>query len=618
MLDAMTPHLPSQRLHFLALAYLCLACGSPDRQSNRPETNVIIVTWDTVGADMVTEEIAPFFNTLGDSRFVFSNSRTVAPLTLPAHTSLMSGLYPHNHGARHNGSRDLGENVETIASVLKSQGWLTGAFVSASVLNPEFSLDRGFDIYSHVGTAASSEEHVTTRSGSDTVEEAVRWMASQESDKPIFMWVHMFDAHRPWTPSPSSSNLFESPYFASIRDLDNQTSQLLSSLSSEGRLDDAIIVITADHGEGLGRDGEWTHGYYTNDSTMRIPLLFAGYGGASLPFIAEDSTNQNSSIVDVAPTLLQLLNLESEISFDGKSLFNGQPEDREVLMESLQPALEYGAMPIFAVTDGEQVWDDDQPENRRWPITTEELSIQEQRQLEALGYLSPSSSWTEPLVDPLPIARAELMTMYQSGAVGLIPSEAITTLRSLEERWGTLPPISSLMVRLMDSQGLRAEADTYTESLSERQHEVDHRRNELERLLRLKELIEAALAVNPDHESAHYDLGMVLWQLGDIERAEANFKESVDRELNGTEQSETSSIPTISTFYAATNRTGLALEAIEQLPLNLRSDCHYGRLLLIEGRRDDALLPLRRCADSHGVLSNDEVVFLSETNDIGL
>ena len=174
------------------------------------------------------------------------------------------------------------------------------------------------------------------------------------------------------------------------------------------------------------------------------------------------------------------------------------------------------------------------------------------------------------------------------------------------------------MVRLMDSQGLRAEADTYTESLSERQHEVDHRRNELERLLRLKELIEAALAVNPDHESAHYDLGMVLWQLGDIERAEANFKESVDRELNGTEQSETSSIPTISTFYAATNRTGLALEAIEQLPLNLRSDCHYGRLLLIEGRRDDALLPLRRCADSHGVLSNDEVVFLSETNDIGL
>ena len=174
------------------------------------------------------------------------------------------------------------------------------------------------------------------------------------------------------------------------------------------------------------------------------------------------------------------------------------------------------------------------------------------------------------------------------------------------------------MVRLLDTQGLRDEADAYTITLTTHQQLIEHRSGEVERLLRLKELIEAALTVNPEHESAHYDLGMVLWQLGDIEGAETHFRESVERELNGTEQSEASSIPTLTTFYAATNRTGLALEAIEQMPLRLRRDCDYGRLLLIEGRNEEAILPLNRCAESHGDLSSNEVEFLREASDIGL
>ena len=607
------------RIVFLNLWFLTVSCGITDEQLQpTPPTNVIIITWDTVGKDMVTAETAPFFTELGGNGLVFSNNRTTAPVTLPAHASLMSGLYPHHHGARYNGSRDLNENVETIASILQSQGWITGAFVSASVLNQDFKLDRGFEIYSNVGSNGYNEESVATRSGNETVSEALGWVAGQDINQPMFLWVHMFEAHRPWTPSASSSEIFESPYLASVRDLDTLTNQLLTSLSTQGRLENAVVVITSDHGEGLGRGGEWTHGYYTNNATMMTPLLFAGYGESGLPSDIGPATNQNSSIVDIAPTLFEILQIESDTQFDGVDLLGDRVEDRIVLMESLSPALSYGATPIFSITDGERVWNDEQPDLRLWPIQTAEISLQERQQLEGLGYLGASTNGSEPEVDPLPQDRAELMTLYQSEAAGVIPIDAVSTLRSMENRWGNLPPISSLMVRLLDIQGLREEADAHTISLPGNELLISERNAEFERLSRIKEHIEAALSYNPEHESAHYDLGVVLWQLGEIEQAEANLRESVEKELRRTTPTRSSSIPTFSNFYLATNRPRLALETLELLPPELRDDCDYGRLLLIEDRKVEALNLLIRCASTNGVLSNREVEFLRGSGDIGL
>jgi hypothetical protein len=412
--------------------------------------------------------------------------------------------------------------------------------------------------------------------------------------------------------------MFDSPYLSSIHDLDTLTNHLLTTLSSEGRLDNALVVITADHGEGLGRDGEWTHGYYTHDATMKTPLLFVGYGDVQLPTTQEISADRNSSIVDVVPTLLKAIQVDNDRDFDGVDLFENTDEARVVLMESLQPALEYGTLPIFSVTDGERVWHEQEPAQRGWPIQTEEIPLAERQQLEALGYLTPSTSWSEPEVDPLAQDRAELMSLYQSGAVGVLPVDAVRALDSMTERWGALPPISSLMVRLLDTQGLREQADAYTSNLDAGEQLISNRDAETQRLSRLRELIQAALSENPEHESAHHDLGVVLWQLGDIDGAEAHLLESVAGQLGGLDQTQPSSLPTLSALYAATNRPNLALSAIEQLPQELLDDCQYGRLLLLSDRGTEALQPLNRCSDAHGDLSPREVEFLRQANDIGL
>ena len=169
------------------------------------------------------------------------------PITLPAHVSLMTGLFPPAHGVRDNGQFTLSASVPTLAERFRAGGRATGAFVSAAVLARAFGLARGFEVYDDTLTAQGGNRSMTTRRSDQSVDAALAWLAAVPADRPVFLWVHLFAPHRPWRAPARFAERFD-PYRAEIAFADAQTGRLLDALEAAGRLSHAIVVVTSDHG----------------------------------------------------------------------------------------------------------------------------------------------------------------------------------------------------------------------------------------------------------------------------------------------------------------------------------------------------------------------------------
>ncbi|MDP6933508.1 MAG: sulfatase, partial [Myxococcota bacterium] len=272
-----------------------------------------MVTWDTVRADHVGGDAdhpspTPFFDSLSRQGLRFTQARSPVPLTLPAHTSLLTGALPHQHGVRDNGGYDLSSEVPHLAQLLQAEGWQTAAFVSAAVLGTGSGIERGFEVYDDDTSEQAPGRQVPSRPGIETIRAATAWIEASRTDQPLFLWVHLFDPHRPWDAEAPWSEDFE-PYRAEIAATDDQTRQLYEALEHRGPLDRTWLWIAGDHGEGLGEHGEWTHGYYAYESTLRVPL--AAWWGESIgrDAIRGRTVDGRVSLTDLAPTLASLAGL---------------------------------------------------------------------------------------------------------------------------------------------------------------------------------------------------------------------------------------------------------------------------------------------------------------------
>jgi len=297
--------------------------------------NLLLVTIDTLRADRVgafgsTRGLTPRLDRLGAEGLRFTRAYTSAPLTLPAHASLLTSASPPVHGVRNNSLFRLGDNLPTLATVLKAAGYRTGAFVGAFVLDARFGLARGFDVYDdRYGEGVAGEE--PERPAEEVVTRASEWIAQSainnqsainpqsairtpQSAMPWFAWVHLYDPHAPYrAPEPFASR--HEPYDGEVAYADASIGALLDRLSAAGELERTLIVFTADHGESLGEHGEATHGVFVYESTMKVPaLVWAGnrIGGRSYDGLTR--------LLDLAPTAVDLLGVPVPATFEGRSM----------------------------------------------------------------------------------------------------------------------------------------------------------------------------------------------------------------------------------------------------------------------------------------------------------
>jgi arylsulfatase A-like enzyme/Flp pilus assembly protein TadD len=289
--------------------------------------NVLLVTIDTLRADRVGAYGSPLGLTPAIDRLAREGLRAAAayshvPLTLPSHATIMTGLYPFSNGVRDNGTFRLDNTRSTLAKALKAAGYRTGAFVGAFVLDARFGLNAGFDVYDDRMLGNGADLEVVQRTAEQVLAPAADWILGAQPPPnpqppvPWLAWVHLYDPHEPYAPpEPYRSRYAADLYAGEIAYADAALGAFLDRLSAAGALDRTLVVVTSDHGESLGEHGERTHGLFAYESTLRVPLVFWS-AGALRPGTFEGPAR----LVDIMPTVLDLVGVQTPAPTDGRSL----------------------------------------------------------------------------------------------------------------------------------------------------------------------------------------------------------------------------------------------------------------------------------------------------------
>ena len=345
----MTESIPTRESLWLLSALVLTAltgCGGPSREVQAP--NVLLVTLDTTRADRLGVygypiDTSPNIDALAADAIRFDRAVSTASVTPISHASILTGLNPYRHNVRvfyGPVGHYLTEEHPTLATVLGSRGWTTGAFISAYPASERFGLHHGFETFS-----TELGEHLMNRDPSlrlpkdsswsrtpvgraqrradHTTDEALEWMAAAE--KPFFAWIHYFDPHDPsLVPPEELTDLFgavrgqprarSNLYDAEIFFMDGQLGRIFDWLRATGRFDSTLIAVVADHGQGLG-DHDWYQHRLLYEEQIRTPLILRlpdGPRGLVVPQVVR--------IIDIAPTIFESIGIETPEGVEGSSL----------------------------------------------------------------------------------------------------------------------------------------------------------------------------------------------------------------------------------------------------------------------------------------------------------
>ena len=349
----------------------CLAVVGCARRGRAVASHVVLISIDTARADHFSflgsrSVRTPRLDAFAEEAIVFTDYMTVVPTTLASHTSLFTGKYPHHHGTPRNGFMVNRDN-EMLAEVLKKAGFRTVGFAGSFALASRFDFAQGFDHYDEefgilVGDGGADQNQ---RCASEVTDAVIGYLERTGIPRRLFLFVHYFDPHRPYAAPPPYDTLYDprgrtglppvpvvkkhpdlSPeerrsfaarlalqYAAEISYTDEQVGRLLDYLAARGVLDDAIVVVTSDHGESMWEHGEeFDHGWKVYDSTMRAVCAVRLPGGAG----GGRRVGGVVASIDVMPTILSCLGLEAPSDIDG------EPVDLETLGSELPPRTRFG------------------------------------------------------------------------------------------------------------------------------------------------------------------------------------------------------------------------------------------------------------------------------------
>jgi arylsulfatase A-like enzyme/tetratricopeptide (TPR) repeat protein len=547
-----------------------------------PPANLLLVTIDTLRADHLHAYgyaiETPATDALARTGVVAEDATVHVPQTRPSHACLLTGRYPYEHRIRDNFSPPLDLSTPTLATLLRARGYDTAAFIGSVVLAASSGLDHGFMLYDdRIAATSPSVMQGEERRAEAVVSSALAWLKKKRA-QPFFAWVHLYDPHAPYEPTePYRRRYAGRPYDGEVAYADAQLGRLLDFLERQGLRNRTLVVVTSDHGEGLGEHGEEEHMMFLYDSTLRVPLLLSWPG--VLPAGARVKGQLRS--VDVMPTVLDLLGLPASpatgVSAAASLKAGSRIPDRESYAESLYGSIHFGYAPLrglraegwkYVEAPRSELYDlkadpgemknllgprkqvaermrdrlrgHDTALARRAPVAAPDAGTLER--MAALGYVSGSATRTSGRPDPDPkdkIAEFQAFTrgtrqavrLFDAGdydgAIAVLSPLARAEIMSLEVQFFLG---RSLVRKKRYSEAVKA-LETAVELLpkfSPTYFELSHAYAGMGDTRKALDALERGLKVDPDSASLHRARGLLLQQAGDRAGARAELERARD------------------------------------------------------------------------------------------
>ncbi|GAB4173757.1 MAG: sulfatase [Wenzhouxiangellaceae bacterium] len=342
------------------LVLLWLAGCSPP--APQPPPNIVLISIDTLRADYLSPwgfdpQATPNIARLAEGGVIYTRAVSPMGITVPVHTTLLTGLMPRTHRVRANVHR-LPDEIATITEQLHSAGYQTASILSFGAMNFMSGLDRGFEYASD----RDPSDRAFVRPDADTVARVGRWLAGRNDPRALFLFVHLYDVHSPhevtdwsrvrlagvegpladgvsveelyhqsgdWVGDERALSALRTLYAGEVVEADRHVGQVLDQLEASGVLDDSVVVLVADHGQGLGENGYFGHGPTLEQTVLHVPLIIRDFRKAT----PGRQVHQTVGLIDVAPTLLALAGLPHD-SLPGSNLLDLAPDG-----ERLEPYL---------------------------------------------------------------------------------------------------------------------------------------------------------------------------------------------------------------------------------------------------------------------------------------
>jgi arylsulfatase A-like enzyme/Flp pilus assembly protein TadD len=341
-----------------ALLWLRRGGGGSAPSRNTP---VILISIDTLRSDHLpaygyTGVATPNLDAFRADSILYERAYSHCPLTLPSHASMLTGLLPSDHGIRDNIGFTLAETVPSLPALLKANGYATGAAISAFVLRKGTGLARGFDAYDDEVEPIDTWQVIgrVQRTGGETVAAARKWL-DQHGDTPFFYFLHLYDPHTPYeAPEPFRTRYRSNPYDGEIAYTDQVVGEFLDYLKEKGIYDKAMIVILADHGEGLNDHREEEHGIFLYREAIQVPLFVKLPGNKR----GGSSVSAPAGLVDVFPTILQQTataapKRANDHAVSLLSLIDNDAPKRNIYSETFYPRMHFGWSDLHSLTNGD-------------------------------------------------------------------------------------------------------------------------------------------------------------------------------------------------------------------------------------------------------------------------
>lgn len=325
------------------------SCSSVPKKAE----NIILITIDTLRADALSvygsKTPTPFMQQFSENAAVFDRAFTSAPITLPAHTSLFTGMYPPSHGVRHNGVYKAQSSLTLLSELAHNAGFATAAFVGAAPLAANYGLNQGFDVYDDAFPPAPNQQGMfayAERNAEQVRLAAQNWLSKLPQSKSFFLWMHFFDPHHPYQ-THGYAGL--TPYQQEVAYTDHQLGEFFAYLKQNHLDSNNLVVITADHGEAFEEHGEISHSLFVYNTTLRIPVMI------SLPGVQSRRIPDLVRLIDISPTIAEIMGWKFPSSIDGVSLLpllrGNKIKSLDSYSESFASAIDFGWSPLACIQD---------------------------------------------------------------------------------------------------------------------------------------------------------------------------------------------------------------------------------------------------------------------------
>ncbi|MGA6984624.1 MAG: sulfatase-like hydrolase/transferase [Terriglobales bacterium] len=640
---------PTFRRLILILAALTVLSAAA-QTAPKPALNVVLITIDTLRADHVgcygyKQIKTPNIDSLAADGVRFERAFAVVPVTLPSHSSMLTGTYPMFSGMHDFSGNKLSPLQPTLASVLKQAGYETGAVIGAAVLDSRFGLNQGFDFYyDHFEFSRLDEANLDEmeRPGNIVADVALNWLEkeglkkdgpakegpgkdqpSKNSQKKFFLWMHLYDPHFPYhPPEPYSREYAAQPYDGEIAFADEQVGRLFRFLKENGLYQNTVIVLCGDHGESLGEHGEKTHGFFIYNATMHVPLIIR------LPEKTVARTLADPvSLVDLMPTVLEAVGLQVPSQVQGRSLLReirldpSAPDaqanrERTLYGETFLPRIHFNWSELrgsentkyhFIEAPRPELYDLTKDPGETHNLFADKKAVAEEMRAKLVAMIRDYSAGTgtgKELAEKTSLDPALMERLKSLGYAGFSGGEPTTSSHDLPDPKDRIAAYELISDAIADSQHGR-----YQESIEKLKGVIKSEPNSVPahymqglNYYHLKMFPEAVdelqktVQLSPDYALALFNLGMAQAHAGQMDTAIATLQRTLQLDATNFEAAYN-----LGVAFLQKKQLEPAAEAFRQsvtiYPDLARGHRALGETLLYQNKIDEAIAELRRAVE---------------------